>query len=154
MTPWVLYAFLAALTAALVGVFSKIGIAGVDATVATALRGAVIALFMGGAALVLGRFDTLRAIEARPLFFIVLTGIAGGLSWFFGFLALKYGGDATAVNAIDKLSIVLLLGLAILFLGEAFTWWKATGAALIVVGTIFMSLPAEKLASFFRSLLS
>lgn len=142
---WVAYAFLAAISAAIVGVLSKIGIAGMDATVATTIRGLSIAVFMGGAALVLGRFDGLATTAPKTILFIVLTGIFGGLSWLWGFLALKAGGDATAVNAIDKLSLVFLLVLAILFLGEEFTWTKAAGVVLIFLGTLIVSFKPEQL---------
>jgi len=141
---WIAYAFLAALSAAIVGVLSKVGIAGIDATAATAIRGLSIAVFMGGAALVLGRFQSLAETSPKTLIFIVLTGVFGGLSWLWGFLALKAGGDATAVNAIDKLSLVFLLLLAVLFLGEEFTWAKAGGVVLIVLGTLCVTLKPEQ----------
>lgn len=140
---WITYAFLAAVSAAVVGVLSKIGIAGVDATVATALRGFSIAVFMGLSALMLGRWGSLAEASPKAVFFIVLTGVFGGLSWLWGFLALKLGGDATAVNAIDRLSLLILVVLAVLFLGEQFTWTKFFGALLIGIGTLMVTLPAS-----------
>lgn len=144
---WIVYAFLAALSAAVVGVLSKIGIAGIDSTLATTIRGLAIAVFMGGAALMLGKWSTIATVSPKTLLFIVLTGIFGGLSWLWGFAALKAGGDATAVNAIDRLSLVFLLILAIFFLGEEFTWAKFSGVFLIVFGTILVSLKPEQLKS-------
>ncbi len=141
---WVVYAFLAALAAAIVGVLSKIGIAGVDATVATTIRGLSIAVFMGGAALMLGKFQGLMTSSPKAITFIILTGIFGGLSWLWGFMALKLGGDATAVNAIDRLSLVFLLVLAVLFLGESFTWAKFSGVLLIIAGTLLVTLKPEQ----------
>ncbi len=141
---WILYAFLAALSAAVVGVLSKIGIAGMDATVATTIRGLSIAVFMGGAAMLLGRFEGLTAISPKTILFIILTGVFGGLSWLWGFLALKAGGDVTAVNAIDRLSLVFLLVLAIFFLGEEFTWAKFGGVLLIIGGTLLVTLKPEQ----------
>lgn len=141
---WIAYAFLAALSAAIVGVLSKIGIAGIDATAATAVRGLSIAVFMGGAAFFLGKFESLASASPKTLFFIILTGIFGGLSWLWGFVALKMGGDATAVGAIDRLSLVFLFVLALLFLGEEFTWTKAAGVVLIVFGTIMVSFKPEQ----------
>jgi transporter family protein len=141
---WIAYAFLAAISAAIVGVLSKIGIVGMDATVATTIRGLSIAVFMGGAALLLGRFEGIAATSPKTLLFIVLTGVFGGLSWLWGFLALKAGGDATAVNAIDKLSLVFLLVLAVLFLGEEFTWTKAGGVVFIIIGTLLVTLKPEQ----------
>ncbi len=143
---WVVYAFLAALAAAIVGVLSKIGIAGVDATVATTIRGLSIAVFMGGAALLLGRFQGVMESSPKAILFIVLTGVFGGLSWLWGFLALKAGGEATAVNAIDRLSLVFLLVLAVLFLGEEFTWAKFTGVLCIILGTLLVTLKPEQWA--------
>ena len=141
---WVFYAFLAALSAAVVGVLSKIGIAGMDATVATTIRGLSIAVFMGGAALLLGRFEGLTATAPKTIAFIVLTGIFGGLSWLWGFLALKAGGEATAVNAIDRLSLIFLLVLAVFFLGEEFTWMKFGGVLLIIGGILLVTLKPEQ----------
>lgn len=142
---WIVYAFLAAVFAGVTNIFAKVGIAGMDATVATTVRGLAIAVFMGIAALSLGRFENLGAVPGKTWFFIVLTGIAGGLSWLMGFLALKYGGEVTAVNAIDKLSLIFLLVFAVLFLREALTIPKGIGILLIVFGTLLVSLPWEQL---------
>lgn len=146
---WIVYAFLAAVSAAIVGVLSKIGIAGIDSTLATTIRGLAIAFFMGGAALFLGKWETIASVSPKTLFFIILTGVFGGLSWLWGFAALKAGGDATAVNAIDRLSLVFLLVLAVLFLGESFTWQKFSGILLIVFGTLLVSFKPEELQRAF-----
>lgn len=142
---WIFYAFLAAIFAGITNIFAKVGIAGIDAAVATTVRGLTIALFMGIAALSLGRFEGISAVPGKTWFFIVLTGIAGGLSWFTGFLALKTGGEATVVNAIDKLSLIFLLIFAVLFLREALTVPKAIGVVLIVLGTLLVSLPWDQI---------
>jgi transporter family protein len=144
MPIWVIYAVLAAVAAAIVGILSKLGIKGVDATLATSIRGLVIGLFMGGAAFFLGEFKNIGTIPAKSLLFIALAGVAGGLSWLWGFLALKYGGDVTAVNAIDRMSLILLVLLAALFAGEALTWAKAAGAVLVVFGVILLTMKAEE----------
>ncbi|MEP7162280.1 MAG: EamA family transporter [Candidatus Moraniibacteriota bacterium] len=141
---WIFYAFLAALSAAVVNLLAKVGIAGIDSTLATSIRGISIAVFMGGAALLMGKWQTLASTSPKTLFFIVLTGVFGGLSWLWGFMALKAGGDATAVNAIDKLSLVFLLILAVLFLNEHFTWAKFYGVILIVIGTLLVSFKPEQ----------
>lgn len=146
---WVIYAFLAALAAAIVGVLSKIGIAGIDSTVATTIRGFSIAVFMGGAALLLGKFQGVMATSPKTILFIVLTGIFGGLSWLWGFMALKAGGDATSVNAIDRLSLVFLLVLAGFFLGEEFTWAKFSGVLLIILGIFLVTFKPEQWAKVF-----
>ncbi len=146
---WVIYAFLAAIAAAIVGVLSKIGIVGIDATVATTIRGLSIAVFMGGAALLLGKFQGVMESSPKTVLFIVLTGIFGGLSWLWGFMALKAGGDATAVNAIDRLSLVFLLILAVFVLGESFTWAKLSGVLLIITGTLLVTLKPEQMNDLF-----
>lgn len=146
---WVLYAFLAAVAAAIVGVLSKVGIVGIDSTVATTIRGLSIAVFMGGAALFLGKFEGVMQTQPKTLLFIVLTGVFGGLSWLWGFMALKAGGDATAVNAIDRLSLVFLLVLATLFLGEEFTWAKFSGVLFIILGVLLVTFKPEQWSQLF-----
>lgn len=149
MASWVIYALLAAVSAALVGIFSKIGIVGIDSTLATSLRGLIIGVFMGAAALFLGKWDTVMETPPKAFLFIFLAAIAGGLSWLWGFMALKAGGEVTAVNALDKLSLLLVVVFAVMFLGEEFTWAKLFGAVMIVVGTIFVSFKPEQIRQFF-----
>jgi transporter family protein len=152
MELWIIYAILAALMAALVGIFSKIGITGVDATIATTIRGLSIALFMGGTAILMGKMSSIASIPGKSWVFIILTGVAGGLSWLWGFMALKAGGDVTAVNAIDRMSLILLVIFAALFLGEHFTWGKTIGALFIVVGTLLMTLKTEQVTQLLKLL--
>ena len=83
-------------------------------------------------------FD-LSKIDSKAFFFIFLSGLAGALSWFFYFGALK-NGPATAVAALDRLSVVFVLVLAVLFLGEALTWKTGLGALLVSVGAILLAL--------------
>ena len=148
MSSWIIYALLAAVSAAFVGIFSKVGITGIDSTIATSLRGLIIGIFMGAAALFLGKWDTIAATPAKAFLFIFLAAIAGGLSWLWGFMALKAGGEVSAVNALDKLSLLLVVIFAILFLGEEFTWAKFFGAILIVIGTLFVSFKPEQIKQF------
>lgn len=150
MTPWVLYALLAAVSAAFVGIFSKVGITGIDSTLATSLRGLIIGLFMGGAALYLGKWEAIAQTPTKSFVFIFLAAIAGGLSWLWGFMALKAGGEVSAVNALDKLSLLLVVIFAIMFLGEEFTWTKLGGAVMIVIGTIFVSFKPEQIKGLFK----
>jgi transporter family protein len=149
MSAWVLYALLAAVSAAFVGIFSKVGIVGIDSTLATSLRGLIIGVFMGAAALFLGKWDAIAETTPKAFLFIFLAAIAGGLSWLWGFMALKAGGDVMAVNALDKLSLLLVVVFAILFLGEEFTWMKLFGAVMIVIGTILVSFKPEQIVRFF-----
>lgn len=138
MPLWIAYALLAALFAALVAVLGKVGLKEVDATLATAVRAVVMAGFLVTAALVLGKAGKVGDISQRAFLFIVLSGAAGAGSWLFYFLALR-DGPATGVAALDRLSVVLVFVLAVIFLGEAFTAKAAFGALLVVAGAILLT---------------
>jgi transporter family protein len=135
---WIAYALLAAFFAALVAVLGKVGLKEVDATLATAVRAVVMAGFLVTAALALGKAGKLDEISRRSFLFIVLSGAAGAASWLFYFLALR-DGPATGVAALDRLSVVLVFVLAVVFLGEAFTPKAALGALLVVAGAILLT---------------
>jgi bacterial/archaeal transporter family protein len=135
---WIAYALLAALFAALVAVLGKVGLKEVDATLATAVRSVVMAGLLVTAALALGKGGKLDEISRQAFLFIVLSGAAGAASWLFYFLALR-DGPATGVAALDRLSVVLVFVLAVLFLGEAFTLKSALGAVLVVAGAILLT---------------
>ncbi|MEK7134664.1 MAG: EamA family transporter [Patescibacteria group bacterium] len=137
---WVLYAFLAAGFAALVAIFGKIGLKGIDSTLATTVRGIIMALFLVCVAFAMRKFDgfSLQSFTGREWIFIILAGIAGALSWLFYFSALR-AGPAGAVSAIDRLSIVFVVILAAIFLGEAFTWKIGIGALLMASGAILIA---------------
>ena len=138
MPLWIAYALLAALFAALVAVLGKVGLKDVDATLATAVRSVVMAGFLVTVALALGKAGKLDEISRRAFLFIVLSGLAGAASWLFYFLALR-DGPATCVAALDRLSVVLVFVLAVVFLGEAFTLKAALGAVLVVAGAILLT---------------
>ena len=137
---WVIYALFSALGAALVAIFAKLGLEEIDSTLATTIRSIIMALFLVLVSLLFHKFDgfTLGALTSRSWILIALAGIAGAMSWLFYFLALKTGA-ATGVVAIDRLSIVFVVLLAALFLGEAFTWKVALGALLVVDGALLIS---------------
>jgi transporter family protein len=139
MAPWIIYALLSAAFAALVAIFGKIGIQNIDSTLATTIRALVMAGFLVIVALSLGKLPLLNTIHNKTLLFIVLSGVAGAMSWLFYFFALK-NGPATGVAALDRLSVVFVLIFALLFLGQKFTWASAIGAALITAGAILMTL--------------
>lgn len=139
MPLWILFSILSAIFAAFVAISGKIGIANVDTTLATTVRGVVMALFLVFVSLALGKSNLLSTIESRPLLFIILSGIAGALSWLFYFFALKMG-PASAVAALDRLSVVFVLIFALIFLGEQLTLKSGIGAFLITVGAILMVL--------------
>lgn len=139
---WILYAIGSAVTAALVAVFGKIGLKDADPTLATILRGVVMALFLVIAGAALRKFSAVSfsSIDGKAWFFILLSALAGAASWLLYFLALK-DGPASAVAVIDKLSVVLVVIIAALFLGETFTLRTAAGIVLTVVGTLFILFP-------------
>ena len=136
---WIIYALLSAIFAAAVAILAKIGLKGVDSTLATTVRSVVMAVFLVGMALILNKAPLLKTLDSRMLTFIIASGIAGALSWLFYFFALQ-NGPAGAVSGIDRLSVVFVVILAALFLGEAFTIKTAIGALLIVAGAILLTL--------------
>jgi len=136
---WILYALLSAASAAGVAIFGKIGLSGVDTTLATTVRSIVMATFLVFVSASLGKWSGLAALESRTLSFIALSGIAGALSWLFYFFALK-NGPAAGVAALDRLSVVFVVILAALFLAEKFTWKTVLGSILITLGAILMSI--------------
>ncbi|OGZ70271.1 MAG: hypothetical protein A2904_01245 [Candidatus Staskawiczbacteria bacterium RIFCSPLOWO2_01_FULL_33_9] len=137
MQLWIIYSLLSAMFAGLVAIFGKIGLKNVDSTLATTVRSFVMALFLFLVSLTLGKFNLIGTIKNKVLFFIVLSGIAGALSWLFYFFALKTG-IASGVAAIDRLSVVFVVIFAILFLGEKLSWQTAIGALLITIGAVIM----------------
>lgn len=137
MPSWVLLGLLAAVFAALVAILGKIGVRDVDPTAATAVRAVVMAVVLVGVTLALGKAGSLHDVGGRALGFVVLSGLAGAASWLAYFVALRHG-PATGVAALDRLSIVFVLLLAVPFLGEPFTWRAALGGAFVVVGAVLM----------------
>ena len=117
----------------------KIGLKDIDSTLATAIRSIVMALFLVAVSFSLGKFSMLESVNSKTLFFIILSGIAGAISWLFYFFAIKIG-PASAVAALDKTSIAFVFILALIFLGESFTYMKAGGALLVVLGALLMIL--------------
>src|SRR3989338_3778873 len=134
---WIPLALLAAVFAALVAIFGKIGLQNIDTTLATTVRAVIMAAFLVVVSLAFGKLDFAALPHGRALLFITLSGIAGALSWLFMFWALKVG-PAPGVAALDRLSVVFVLVFSILFLGPQFPSKAAFGAALIAVGAMFM----------------
>ncbi|MCX6769397.1 MAG: EamA family transporter [Candidatus Micrarchaeota archaeon] len=138
---WLMYAILSALFAALVAIFGKVGLQGVDSTTATAVRSVIMAVFLIGVVIALGKTAGIEKVvgNSDAMKFIVLSGVAGALSWLFYFFALQ-SGKVSQVVPIDRSSVVFALVLAVLFLGEKITLQSAAGAVLIVVGAILVAL--------------
>lgn len=136
---WIVYALLSAIFAAAVAILAKIGLKNVDSTLATTIRAVVMATFLLGAAVVLQKFSLIKTVGNQALTFIVFSGIAGALSWLFYFLAIKHG-PVTGVAALDRLSVVFVVILAAIFLGEALTLKSVTGLAFLVLGALLLVL--------------
>ena len=141
MESWVILGLLSAVTAALVAIFGKVGLEGVDSTIASGVRAVVMVVVVLGVILFSGRLNEIPEVikNGRALFYIVLGGIAGGLSWIFYFAALKLG-EASKVAPLDRLSVVFVLVFSILFLGEKLTWNLALGVGLMTAGAILVVL--------------
>lgn len=137
---WLGWALLSALFAAGTAILAKIGVAGVDANFATAIRTSVIVVFTWAIAFATrGSSGPFVNPSSRTWLFLVLSGIATGLSWLCYFRALQLG-PASRVAPIDKLSVVLVILCAALFLGERLTWGKSIGALLIFAGVVVVAL--------------
>ena len=132
---WLLYAFISAGAAALTAVLAKVGVEGVPSTLATAVRTVVIAVFAWAITIGLKEHHALSAVSRRSLLFLVLSGLATGVSWLAYFRALQLA-PASRVAPIDKLSLPLTIVLAMLFLGESMTWRLGVGVALMTAGAI------------------
>lgn len=134
---WWTYALLSAVFAALTAIFAKIGVKNVSSDLATAIRTVVILAIAWGIVFARGEGRTLGELSRENWIFLVLSGIATGLSWIFYFKALKLG-DVSKVAPVDKLSVAIAILLAVVFLGEALTYKTAIGAALIIAGSIVL----------------
>ena len=136
---WVIYAVLSALFAALTSILAKIGINGVDSNLATAIRTVVVLVMAWGLVFMTGVQKQISNIGARSWLFLVLSGIATGLSWLFYYRALQMG-DASRVVPIDKSSVVISMVLAFVVLKEQLTWQSIVGGLLITAGTFVLIL--------------
>jgi transporter family protein len=134
---WWVYAILSAIFASLTAIFAKLGVTNVNSNLATAIRTIVILLIVWGIVLFRNEYRQLATISRQSLFFLVISGIATGLSWLFYFKALQLG-KVSQVAPVDKLSIALTILLSVLFLGEALSWKTAIGALLIISGTLVL----------------
>lgn len=138
MPAWILFALGSAVAAALVAIFGKIGLSKVDTTLATTLRSIVMAVLLVGFSVVMGKFSGLATVHRKDALYIILAGVAGAISWLCYFVALRMG-PASGVAALDRLSVVFVLIIAVLALGEQLTWKSGLGAVLVVVGAVLIS---------------
>lgn len=136
---WFVFAVLSAVFAALTSILAKVGIEGVNSNLATAIR-TVVVVGMSWMMVFLTNAQTgLAQISRKSWIFLILSGLATGASWLCYYRALQLG-EASKVVPIDKMSVVITLILAAVFLHESFTWRTAVGAVLITVGTLVMVL--------------
>lgn len=135
---WIFWSLLSALFAGATAVLAKIGVKDINSNLATAVRTTVILLFTWAIAVATEQHGGIKSISTRGWTFLVLSGLATGLSWLCYFRALQLG-PASGVAPVDKLSVVFVIGLAWLFLGESITTQKLIGGALIAVGAIVLA---------------
>jgi bacterial/archaeal transporter family protein len=136
---WLLLAVLSAFFAALTTILAKIGIRDVPSNLGTAIRTVVILLLAWGIVMATGEVNGLRSVSQKAWIFLILSGVATGLSWICYFAALQKG-PASVVSPIDKTSVAMVLVLAAIFLGEPLTLKNALGGALVVIGAIVIAL--------------
>ena len=136
---WLVWSLLSAVFAAVTALLAKLGVAGVDSNLATAIRTSVVVVFAWGIALAFGAHRGAAVLAPRTWLFLGLSGLATGLSWLCYFRALQLG-PASRVAPIDKLSVVLVILLAWPVLGEALTGPKLLGGALIAAGAVILAV--------------
>ena len=136
---WFLFALLSAVFAALTSILAKVGIESVNSNLATAIRTVVVVVMAWGMVFLTNTQGTIADISKRSWLFLILSGLATGASWLCYYKALQIG-DASKVVPIDKLSVVITLVLAFVFLHEQFTVKSLIGCILIGMGTLVMVL--------------
>ena len=136
---WFVLAVLDAFFAALVAIFAKIGLKGVDSNVATALRAIVMTVFIVGFVVAMGKGPQLTQLTSKDMIFIVLSGVAGAISWLLYFAALKMA-DASKVAPVDRASLLFVLVLSALLLGEKITLKTALAGTLIFIGVLLLAI--------------
>ena len=136
---WLIFALLSAIFAALTSILAKVGIEGVNSNLATAIRTVVVVVMAWGMVFLTNVQNGIAEISKRSWLFLILSGLATGASWLCYYKALQLG-DASKVVPIDKLSVVITLVLAFVFLHEQFTAKSLIGCILIGIGTLVMVL--------------
>jgi transporter family protein len=137
---WLIFAILSAVAAAFVGIFGKLGMDKLDATLATAVRSVVMTIFLVGVAVASGVGSKLPTVRGWPLVAIIFSGLAGAVSWLFYFRAIQLG-TVSQVAPVDKLSMPFAVVLAVLILRDRPTAVNWLGIALVVAGAYLAALP-------------
>ena len=135
---WFVWAVLSALFAGITAILAKIGVAGVNSNLATAIRTTVVLVFAWGIALATSKPAAVLELSRRTWLFLALSGLATGLSWLCYFRALQLG-EASRVAPVDKLSIVFVIAFAALFLHDKLTWHQWIGGGLVVAGAAVLA---------------
>ncbi len=138
--PWLAWALLSAVFAALTAVFAKVGVENINSDLATFIRTIVVLVALGGILLARGMFQPLSSISGRTYLFLALSGLATGASWVCYFRAMQLG-DAARVAPVDKLSVVLVAALGVMFLGEHLTLHNWLGVLLVTIGVALIAMP-------------
>ena len=136
---WLFWALLSAFFAAITAILAKLGVEHIDSNLATAIRTTVVVIFTWLIAFANRQPQTFHGLTGKTWLFLTLSGCATGLSWLCYFRALQIG-EASRVAPIDKLSVVLVILFATMFLGERLTWGKGAGVLLIAAGAIAVAL--------------
>lgn len=136
---WFVFALLSAVFAALTSVLAKVGISGLNSNLATAIRTVVVVLMAWGMVFVSGAQGGISEISRKSWLFLILSGLATGASWLCYYRALQLG-EASKVVPVDKLSVVITLVLAVVFLHEEVTFKSLLGCLFISLGTVLMVL--------------
>jgi len=136
---WMLFAILSAVFAALTSILAKIGIEGVNSNLATAIRTVVVVVMAWGMVFLTHAQSGLSQISKKSWIFLILSGLATGASWLCYYRAIQTG-DVSKVVPIDKMSVVITIILAFIFLHEQLTAKSLIGCALITAGTLIMAL--------------
>ncbi len=135
---WFYWALLSAFFAGVTAILAKVGVAGVNSNLATAIRTTVVLVFAWGIALATSKPAAMLELSWRTWVFLALSGLATGLSWLCYFRALQLG-EASRVAPVDKLSVVFVIVFAVVFLREPLTWQQWVGGLLIVAGAIVLA---------------
>jgi bacterial/archaeal transporter family protein len=135
---WIFWALLSAFFAGVTAILAKIGVAGVDSNLATAIRTTVVLLFSWAIAMATSPLDTVARLSGKTWLFLTLSGLATGLSWLCYFRALQLG-QASRVAPVDKLSVVFAIALAAIVLHEKLTLQHWIGGSFVVIGALILA---------------
>jgi transporter family protein len=134
---WWIYALLSAFFASLTAIFAKIGVTNVNSDLATAIRTVVVLIVAWGIAIARGELKGITDLSRHSILFLILSGIATGLSWIFYYKALQIG-KVSQVAPVDKLSVALTIVLSVVILKETLSLKVAIGAVMIISGTLVL----------------